>query len=87
MDFDAAWDAASAGDTIRVKAGSYPAQFISGNGRRGFVQCRGCPVMFQAGGGGKRTVARFHSDEFRIAFNNAKRQLQDLHSDRFRTAI
>ena len=49
------------------------AQFISGNGRRGLVQCRGCGVMFQAGGGGKRTVARFHSDECRISYNNAKR--------------
>lgn len=49
------------------------AQFISGNGRRGLVQCRGCGVMFQAGAGGKRTVARFHNNECRIAYNNAKR--------------
>src|SRR5207247_1853866 len=49
------------------------AQFISGNGRRGLVRCRGCGVMFQAGGGGKRTVARFHNNECRIAYNNAKR--------------
>jgi hypothetical protein len=50
------------------------AQYISsGNQRRGLVKCRGCDLMFQAGAGGKRTVARFHSDECRIAFNNAKR--------------
>jgi hypothetical protein len=29
--FDAAWDAASAGDTIRVKAATYPAQIVDGN--------------------------------------------------------
>ena len=28
--FDAAWDAATAGDVIRVKAGTYPAQTLSG---------------------------------------------------------
>jgi hypothetical protein len=49
------------------------AHFISGGGR--LVPCRNCGLMFQSGrAGGKRTVAQFHSDECRVAFNNAKRR-------------
>ncbi|MET4170815.1 hypothetical protein ABIB99_001897 [Bradyrhizobium sp. LA6.1] len=49
------------------------AQFISGGGR--LVPCKNCGLLFQAGrAGGKRTIAQFHSDECRIAFNNAKRR-------------
>jgi hypothetical protein len=49
------------------------AHFISGGGR--LVPCRNCGLMFQAGrAGGKRTLAQFHSDPCRVAFNNAKRR-------------
>jgi hypothetical protein len=49
------------------------ANFISGGGT--LIPCRNCGVLFQAGAAGKRTVAQFHNDECRIAFNNAKRKV------------
>jgi hypothetical protein len=49
------------------------AHFISGGGR--LITCRNCGVLFKAGkAGGKRTIAQFHNNECRIAFNNAKRR-------------
>jgi hypothetical protein len=49
------------------------AHFISGGGR--LIPCQNCGVLFQAGkSGSKRTIAQFHNNECRIAFNNAKRR-------------
>jgi hypothetical protein len=48
------------------------AHFVSGGGR--LIPCQNCGILFQAGrSGGKRTISRFHNDDCRQAFHNAKR--------------